>query len=405
VPRQNGKNAVIEMRELYGMAVLGERFLHTAHEVKTARKAFLRICSFFENPREYPELAALVKEIRKTNGQEAVLLENGGGVEFIARSRGSGRGFTVDVLVCDEAQDITDEELAALLPTISASPLGNPQVILTGTPPDPMKPDRGQPWRRVRSDGESKRDARLAWSDFGAADGPLPDIDNNEAIAEHNPSMEAGLLSIAEVNRERGLMSPERFAAERMGWWGDSTAGAIFPEWPAIVAETPEPATPVGLGIACDPDATWLSLGAVLESDRPHLGSLNRVRISDRAHFVAEVARIQQQHGCPVAIDKKGPAGFLIPDLEAANVWLTEYGLDDFIQASADLTDAIASKTVEHGDYAELNAAVAAAGWRTVGDRRAFARKIGDISALEAVALALAVSDGGASYDVMGSVL
>src|SRR5690606_12832897 len=92
VPRQNGKNGILEMRELYGMVALGEKFLHTAHEVKTARKAFLRIASFFENERQYPELAALVKEIRKTNGQEAVVLTNGGQVEFIARSKGSGRG-------------------------------------------------------------------------------------------------------------------------------------------------------------------------------------------------------------------------------------------------------------------------------------------------------------------------
>ena len=92
VPRQNGKNAVLEIRELFGMIALGERILHTAHEVKTARKAFLRLCSFFENEREYPELAALVKEIRKTNGQEAIVLRNGGSVEFIARSKSSGNG-------------------------------------------------------------------------------------------------------------------------------------------------------------------------------------------------------------------------------------------------------------------------------------------------------------------------
>src|SRR5881275_1576095 len=54
VPRQNGKNAIIEVRELFGMVALGEKFLHTAHEVKTARKAFLRISSFFENERQYP---------------------------------------------------------------------------------------------------------------------------------------------------------------------------------------------------------------------------------------------------------------------------------------------------------------------------------------------------------------
>src|ERR1700753_707158 len=47
VPRQNGKNGIIEVRELFGMVALGEKFLHTAHEVKTARKAFIRIASFF----------------------------------------------------------------------------------------------------------------------------------------------------------------------------------------------------------------------------------------------------------------------------------------------------------------------------------------------------------------------
>src|SRR5690606_29952691 len=73
VPRQNGKNALLEIRELFGIVELGERFLHTAHEVKTARKAFLRLASFFDNEKKYPELAGLVKEIRRTNGQEAIL--------------------------------------------------------------------------------------------------------------------------------------------------------------------------------------------------------------------------------------------------------------------------------------------------------------------------------------------
>ena len=35
VPRQNGKNALLEFRELYGLCVIGEQILHSAHEVKT----------------------------------------------------------------------------------------------------------------------------------------------------------------------------------------------------------------------------------------------------------------------------------------------------------------------------------------------------------------------------------
>ena len=82
VPRQNGKNGVLEVRELYGMTVEGEKILHTAHEVKTARKAFDRLLSFFENEVEYPELVEAVKTIRKTNGQAAIILTNGGSIEF-----------------------------------------------------------------------------------------------------------------------------------------------------------------------------------------------------------------------------------------------------------------------------------------------------------------------------------
>ena len=75
-----------------------EAFLHTAHEVKTTRKAFKRLKHFFgeivNDPNaKFPELNALVTEIRSTNGQEAIYLSTGGSVEFIARSKGSGRGF------------------------------------------------------------------------------------------------------------------------------------------------------------------------------------------------------------------------------------------------------------------------------------------------------------------------
>jgi hypothetical protein len=400
VPRQNGKNGVIEIRELYGMAILGERFLHTAHEVKTARKAFLRIASFFENEREYPELAKLVKSIRKTNGQEAIFLDNGGSIEFIARSKGSGRGFTVDVLVCDEAQDLNDEELAALLPTISASPLGNPQVILTGTPPQWGK---GLPFRRVREDGEAKRDARLAWTDFGAPDGPMPDVDDRRAWVRHNPA-EGLRLTLPEMERERQLMAPDLFAAERMGWWGNPASDhMVMPNW-GRCSTTTEPDPPAALGIALDQDRIWLSLGASSGGEVPHLGSMLRVRLDQgRGRFVTEVARVQSATGAVVVIDRKGPAETLERDLSDAGVTITWAGLDDYLGACADLYDAVESKQVTHGDYDDLNEAVGNAEQRRVGDRWAWSRRNGDVSMLEAVTLALWGAQT-PDYDVTDSV-
>jgi hypothetical protein len=143
VPRQNGKNGVLEMRELFGMVGRGEKILHTAHQVKTAQKHFRRLKHFFgkkaDDPTaKFPELNALVTEIRNVNGQEAIFLSNGGSVEIVARSQGSGRGFTVDVIVCDEAQDMSDDDQEALLSTSSASPLRT----RSGSTPGPRRDRR-----------------------------------------------------------------------------------------------------------------------------------------------------------------------------------------------------------------------------------------------------------------------
>jgi hypothetical protein len=126
--RQNGKNAVIEIREL-GMVVLGDpralrhgraRREDPAHRARGQdRPQGVQAAPHFfgdsanDPDARYPELNALVVEVRKTNGQEAIVLSNGGSIEFVARSKGSGRGFTVDVLVLDEAQ-----ALASLIPEL-----------------------------------------------------------------------------------------------------------------------------------------------------------------------------------------------------------------------------------------------------------------------------------------------
>lgn len=397
VPRQNGKNGIIEIRELFGMVALGERFLHTAHEVKTARKAFLRIASFFENVRQYPELAALVREIRKTNGQEAIALTNGGSCEFIARSKGSGRGFTVDVLVCDEAQDLTDEELAALLPTISASPSGNPQVILTGTPPDPEKNQQGEVFTRVRSDGEARRDKRLAWTDFGVPDGPLPDVTDKALILSCNPAS-GSRLAWAEIEREQGLMSPEAFARERMGWWGDPAAASstAFGEgrWAACKVADLEPPTVTAVGAAVAWDRQHSSIAvAGLDGTQAVVGA--RLRQEGAGWLVPELLRIQTEHYCAVVVDGKGPTADLIPAMQAAGINVTVVTTADVSDAAAGMYDRVQDKTLSHPGHADLDLAVAVAAKRPVGDRWTWARKTsaGDISMLEAATLALWSAD------------
>src|SRR5690625_3958679 len=51
VPRQNGKNGGVEIAQLHKMVFQGRKILHTAHEDKTGRMAFLRLKLFFQNER------------------------------------------------------------------------------------------------------------------------------------------------------------------------------------------------------------------------------------------------------------------------------------------------------------------------------------------------------------------
>ena len=242
VPRQNGKNAILEIVELFKATIQGRRILHTAHELKSARKAFMRLRSFFENERQFPDLYRMVKSIRATNGQEAIVLHHPdcatferkcgcpgwGSVEFVARSRGSARGFTVDDLVCDEAQELSDEQLEALLPTVSAAPSGDPQQIFLGTPPGPLAD--GSVVLRLRGQALSGG-KRIAWTEFSIPDESDPDDLSRQwrkLAGNTNPAL-GRRLNFGTVSDEHESMSAAGFARERLGWWdrGQSATSVI----------------------------------------------------------------------------------------------------------------------------------------------------------------------------------
>jgi len=321
VPRQNGKNGTVEAVQLYKMVVQGRKILHTAHEVKTARKHFLRMKSFFEDERRYPELFELARGgIRQTNGQEAITLSNGGSIEFVARSRGSGRGYTVDDLFFDEAQDLTDEQQDALLPTISASPTGDPQQVYMGTPPGERSP--GGVFARLRTRGVSGKAKRFIWHEWSIPDETLP-ADAVKKWRENAYSTNPALgirLNIQTVQDELAAMSPEGFARERCGWWepaSSSAAGIDFGQWDVL--RIPEVEVPtVGrkvFAVVFAWDGSGVGLAAALrpEGGGPvHVDPIRQAPMGEGTHWVAEWLLERHREAAQIVIYGKGQTEGLI---------------------------------------------------------------------------------------------
>lgn len=393
VSRQNGKNALIEMRELFGMVMLGETIVHSAHEVKTARKAFKRLQHFFgekaDDPRAlFPELNALVTSVRNANGQEAIYLENGGSVEFVARSKGSGRGFTVDVIVMDEAQELSDDALAALLPTRSAAPLQNPQLIYTGTPPSLSM--NGEVFTRIRAVAQKGEDRRLCWHEWSCE--PGVDIEDPASVAQSNPGL--GIrLGLEGFDDDRADMDEDKFARERLGVWIDADSGtSLVAGWVATEDATSHADEVTAFGVEVSLDRAWTSIGvAGPNGDRVHLELVERR--PGTGWVLERCKQLETDHGHAVfVLDGGGPAANLIPDFEDAGIWLAVADTKAVTTAAADIADAVTQRTVSHGPQKELELAVAGAKRRPLGDGVwAFGRKASnvDITPLVAVTLAL----------------
>jgi hypothetical protein len=166
------------------------------------------------------------------NGQEAIFLKNGGSVEIVARSKNSARGFTVDVLVMDEAQEMSDDDLEALMPTTSAAPLGNPQWIFTGTPPGPNA--NGEVFTASRNEALSGKSKRLAWHEWSASRRPVDLDDRDEWRGE--PGAGHGRLQFEVIEGERPRFSDDGFARERLGMWAAPARQAVIDaeSWAAV---------------------------------------------------------------------------------------------------------------------------------------------------------------------------
>lgn len=380
-PRQNGKNYILEGRELFGSAVLGEKILHTAHHVKTSNAHFQRMKDLLES---HPDLKAAVRKVSNTNGQEAIFFKNGGSIRFIARSKSSGRGFSADVLVLDEAQEMSDEELSALAPILAASP--NPQTIYTGTPPGPLV--NGAVFARIRAMGLDGTDERLAWLEWSAEKGS--DLDDHEAWAVANPAL--GLrLSIEKTQTERSMMDDAEFGRERMGMWtGLNTNTVIDMDLWLALAKQIDPVDPVAFAVDVSPDrdkASIVMAGYVNEAIVVQVV----VCRTGTDWITAALKKLQEQwNPCGIFVDDGSPASTLGQEFKRAGIKVTYTNTSDMSNACGLFYDRIQQEKLFHAGQQDLTNAVAGATKRPLRDAWAWNRRNATVDITPLVAATLA---------------
>lgn len=393
VARQNGKGAIIEARELAGLFLLGEKLiLHSAHEFKTSVEAFRRIVSLITNT---DSLRKRVKAVRRTTGEEAIELLTGQRLRFLARSGGSGRGFTGNANMFDEDMILGDDAMGALMPTMAA--VEDPQVWYfgsagIGSPSMQLARLRRRALAAMESGVPDPALAYLEWSisphspECGPAcsdhDDPLSPL----SVAKANPAL-GYRLTLQHTERERLTMAPEIFNRERLGVGNypsdaeDSWRVIGEDVWRALGDGTSSMADPVAFALDVTPERSHGAIGAAGAN-----GDARHVEVIDHrpgTGWMVErlIDLVEKWSPCAVVIDAGGPAASLIP---AVKKELEKLGKEDLLiemktreaaAAAGQFFDGVAEQSIVHLDQAPLATALAGADKRPVGDGWAWARR------------------------------
>jgi hypothetical protein len=433
VARQNGKGSLLEARVLAGFLLLDEQLIMwSAHEYKTSMEAFRRFKTLLKRlgtpvSENLITVGGVLVKVVNTNGEEGFeRLDTGARVKFIARSKGSGRGFSGDLNVIDEAFAYTLLQQDALMPTMSARP--NPQIIYTSSPP--LDGGSGEVMFALRERAEAGGDDSLGYRDWGV-EGDLDhldklDLDDRALWAASNPAL--GIrLTVETILRERRSMGDAGFARERLCVWPRKSQGNVVIDagvWARLADGESRRTGGVAIGVDLSPlrDYAAICVYGVRED------GLGHVQLADyrpgSKWLIPRLAELRDALG-PVAVAMgRGTFAFLETELSKADFAKPEdpeqpesgdlavTGAVDMAAAAGQLLEAIREESFRYVPSRQLDVAVAGAKTRQTSDTIAWTAKGAETDISPLVAMTLARWSyvtrshllAGSAYNVLDSV-
>lgn len=372
-PRQNGKSYAARYYAAYMGDFERRQVLYSAHHSTTTNKMFRALCDLYENPERFPEFARDVKHVSHVRGYEGIyfkpwedengVMQEGGCIEFATRTNSGSRGGTYSVIIIDEAQEMTDDQLEAMLPVMSASSdisdaSAMPQQIYIGTPPSASC--RGTVFKKMHNTAHSNDKGATWWLEWSIESRnimqTLTDAKTAVSMAyETNPAM-GYRIAEATVENEFENMSPDGFARERLGWWSPvferKEDYAISAEdWDACASDEKKPEGKTAYGVKFSADGSEVCLcGAVIpESGEARVSMIERKATGRGTQWLADWLNERYKTASCVVIDGRNGVDVLIDKI--APTWRMKGSVirpsaRDVVAAVGTLTDAINERTV-----------------------------------------------------------
>lgn len=393
-PRQNGKSFAARYYALWAAFIEGRDVLYSAHHAGTVRKMFKFMCDFIAANRDFSTKLKPHGGIYKAQGAEGIYLADGHVIEFSTRTNSGARGGTYDVIVVDEAQELTAEQRDALMPTTIAGDSGDPQTIYIGTPPNHKCP--GTVFRDMHDRahaGELGEDWWLEWAAEEVGD-PL-DVDR---WYECNPMMGYRIKERSMRSAAQSLVrEPDSFAREYLGWWDASTAAVehVISEKAWALCETDDPPEPrvTCAGVKFGPDRATLAYCLRPAEGAAYVEWVDTRPLSDGVGWVAAWLDARKSKVATVAIDGGSSAALTtrLADMGFPKRAVVVAGPRDMAKAVSMLTNAVAERDLAHYGQDELTASATLTARRRIGqDGVGFEDAVGaDSTLIEACALAL----------------
>lgn len=254
VPRRNGKNEILAIREMYGL-FNGEHIIHTAHRTSTTHSAWERLYDLLE------KASIEITSSYRAYGKEHIEVAGGGKIEFRTRTSKGGLGEGFDLLIIDEAQEYQDDQESALKYVVSDSP--NPQTIFCGTPPTPVS--SGTVFTKLRESSLKGETINTGWAEWSVE--KESDVNDVNLWYLTNPSL-GTILTERKIKDEVGSDNID-FNIQRLGLWIKYNQKSAISEieWGELKVNTlPNLKGKLFVGISFSKDGTNASMSIAIKT-------------------------------------------------------------------------------------------------------------------------------------------